>query len=209
MPRTRASRTSSVRDRNVVWKQKVPRGHSSPITWGKRLFLTGVDGGDLVVQSYRRKDGKLLWERKFQMRGEEKFAHVDASEAAPTPVTDGKRLHVYFAAYGLITLTTKGETLWEHPFEFEPSTFGAGASPVLHDGKLFLVRDIAGLSMVHAFDAATGTELWATPRADATRTTRPRSSGATVTARRSSWPARPRCVPTTWRPGSNAGGSRG
>jgi len=28
---------------NVLWKSPVPSGHSSPIVWGDRLFLTGFE----------------------------------------------------------------------------------------------------------------------------------------------------------------------
>lgn len=154
-------------DRNVRWKRAVPPGHSSPVIWGDRLFLTGADGPSLVVLCYRRSDGELLWKKAFETQGKEGFMHRDATPAAPTPVTDGKRVHVYFGAYGLITLNMKGKVVWERKFPVEKSTFGTGSSPVLHDGSLYLVRDVVGLSAVHAFDAATGEERWMTPRAEA------------------------------------------
>ena len=49
---------------NVLWKVKVPgRGHSSPIVWRDRLFLTtAYDGARRVVLCFNRADGKLLWE---------------------------------------------------------------------------------------------------------------------------------------------------
>ena len=41
---------------------------------------------------------------------------------------------------------------------------GAASSPVLHDGRLYVVNDNEEASWVAAFDAATGDELWRTDR---------------------------------------------
>ena len=47
---------------NVLWKADVPgRGNSSPIIWGDRIFLTGVDNGKLVTLGLDRATGKVLW----------------------------------------------------------------------------------------------------------------------------------------------------
>src|SRR3954463_9720183 len=51
---------------NVVWKTTVPgRGHSSPIVWGDRLFLTTADedAGTQTVLAFDRKTGKPLWNK--------------------------------------------------------------------------------------------------------------------------------------------------
>jgi outer membrane protein assembly factor BamB len=154
-------------DRNVRWQREVPAGHSSPVIWGDRLFITGYHDSALQVLCYRRSDGELMWKKEFGMTGREKLLHRDATPAAPTPATDGKRVHAYFGAYGLVTLDIQGNLVWEHEFQVEPGPFGTGSSPILHGDTLFLVRDVAGLSMVHAFDAATGEQRWARPRPEA------------------------------------------
>ena len=154
-------------DRNVRWQQEVPSGHSSPVVWGDRLFLTGHEGSKLLVLCYRRSDGELLWKRAFEMQGKEEFYHRDSNPAAPTPATDGKRVHAYFGAYGLITLDVKGELVWEQKFPVEAGQFGTGSSPILDGKKLYLLRDVGGLSALHAFDAESGKELWVTARPDA------------------------------------------
>ncbi len=50
---------------NVAWKVAVPgRGHSSPIVWADRIFLTSAaeDGSKRSILCFRRSDGKPLWE---------------------------------------------------------------------------------------------------------------------------------------------------
>ena len=112
---------------NVRWQREVPQGHSSPAIWGNRLFLTGFEDSTLLVLCYRRSDGKLLWKREFAMGGTDEFVHRDATPAAPTPATNGTRVHAYFGSYGLITLNMKGKLLWERKFPFEVSEFGTGS----------------------------------------------------------------------------------
>src|SRR5262245_5008822 len=50
---------------NILWKTAVPgRGHSSPIVWGDRIFVTTAydDGVRLSLIAFRRSDGTRLWE---------------------------------------------------------------------------------------------------------------------------------------------------
>lgn len=154
-------------DRNVLWKIEVPAGHSSPVVWGDRVFLTGYDGQTLSILAYDRTAGTLLWRKDLEAAGEEPLLHRDATPAAPTPCTDGERVYAYFGTYGLVALDMNGSLVWEHRFPVAQSSFGTGSSPVLDRGTLYLVRDVTGFSAVHAFDAATGEERWMTSRPEA------------------------------------------
>jgi outer membrane protein assembly factor BamB len=63
---------------NVVWKAEVPgEGHSSPIVWGDRLFLTTAlkETQERVLLSLHRKTGKLLWQQTV-LRAQIGRAHV-------------------------------------------------------------------------------------------------------------------------------------
>src|SRR5215203_3137253 len=35
--------------KNVLWKSELPPGHSSPIVWGDRIFVTSAVEGDVVA----------------------------------------------------------------------------------------------------------------------------------------------------------------
>ena len=39
----------------LLWKRALPPGHSSPIVWDDHIFLTGVEGEQLVVIAVRRR----------------------------------------------------------------------------------------------------------------------------------------------------------
>src|SRR2546425_277448 len=47
----------------MVWKRALPPGHSSPVVWGDRIFLTAFDGKKLELICVSRKTGEVLWRR--------------------------------------------------------------------------------------------------------------------------------------------------
>lgn len=49
---------------NLLWKLALPQGHSSPIVWRDRIYLTAYRGDDLFTMAVDRSSGKLLWERQ-------------------------------------------------------------------------------------------------------------------------------------------------
>ena len=125
---------------NVAWKVPVPGvGHSSPVIWGDRVFLTytSPDGVSCHVISFARKGGKVLWDTEvFQQKPGRKEARN--SYATPTPVTDGERVYVVFGGGGAAALTLDGKVAWtnqDNPFY---SRHGMGASPILYK-DLFII----------------------------------------------------------------------
>ena len=121
-----------------------------------------------------RKTGKLLWERTA-FEGEPKVKrHPKGSHASPTAATDGKRLVVSFGSEGLYAYDLNGKLLWKKDLGLLDSGYyvvpsaqwGYSSSPVIHDGVVIVQADVQKDSFVTALDAATGKELWRTPRAD-------------------------------------------
>src|SRR5438128_3682933 len=83
---------------NVRWKIPIPgKGHSSPIVWGDRVFVTTCleKEQQRVLLCLDRRDGKRLWERVvFTARLEPK--HGLNSYASSTPATNGGYVWVSF-----------------------------------------------------------------------------------------------------------------
>jgi outer membrane protein assembly factor BamB len=69
---------------------------------------------------------------------------------------------VYFGNVGLFAYSLDGKLLWTTRFDPQPMylDFGTAASPVVHDGRVFVVHDNEGKSFVAAVDAKTGKHLW-------------------------------------------------
>ena len=176
---------------NVAWKTDVAgRGWSSPIVWGSRVFLTTVVnqgqseepkkglyfGGNRPeppksqhlwqVMCLDLQDGEILWEKTVHQGPPQTSIHIKNSFGSETPVTDGEQLYVVFGGVGIFCLDFDGELLWTHPLEPHKTRYGWGtaASPVLHDGRLYLVDDNDEQSSLMAIDITTGDEIWKVAR---------------------------------------------
>jgi outer membrane protein assembly factor BamB len=151
---------------NLAWKVAVPPGASSPIVIGERLFLTAFENNKLYTICYASTDGKELWRALAPATKIEEFHPTEGSPAASTPVSDGKRVVVYFGSCGLICYDLDGKEQWkfEMPVAETNNGFGTGTSPVIADGLVFLSRDLIKDSATYAFDLTTGSQKWKTER---------------------------------------------
>ena len=147
---------------NVRWKVPVPAGFSSPVVAGHLIVVTGFENGKLYTLAYSRSDGKEAWRAEAPAKAIEAYHKTEGSPAASTPATDGERLVSYFGSCGLFCYDLAGKELWryEMPTAQTANDFGSGTSPILADGKVYLVRDLATGSKVFASDARTGSLAW-------------------------------------------------
>jgi outer membrane protein assembly factor BamB len=149
-------------DKNVKWKISAPGGLSSPIVAGDQLVITALENGKLYTIAYRRADGQEAWRAEAPAKQLEPYHKIEGSPAASTPATDGERIVSYFGSCGLFCYDLSGKELWK--FEMPPAStagdFGSGVSPIISDGTIILVRDVAKGSKILALDAATGSVRW-------------------------------------------------
>ena len=116
-------------------------GHSSPVLWGDRVFVTGSDARkeSFIVQCLKVADGLEVWsmtrpQKPYRIH---KFNHL----ASSSPATDGKRLVVLVSepgAHTVFALDMDGKKLWERTFETIISNHGSGVSPIFHGDKVVL-----------------------------------------------------------------------
>lgn len=126
--------------RNVRWKLPIPGlGHSSPIVWGDRIYLTtavalerttdelklgdvdaaGIDPAkDLVRHSWRlysidRATGRVAWERVAYEGVPRVPRHAKSSHASATPATNGTFVVALFGSEGLFCFDASGKLLWK------------------------------------------------------------------------------------------------
>lgn len=128
---------------NIAWKIALPgRGHSSPIVWDDRIFVTTAVKGDEVAghsavkhtfngQPFLHPDstdatfkheyrllaidagsGKIVWNRLAAEMAPFDDRHRAGSFASPTAVTDGERVYAYFGTPGLFAYDFDGELVW-------------------------------------------------------------------------------------------------
>ena len=110
--------------------------------------------------------GKVRWEREIRGAVPAQPVHQKNSFASETPVTDGQRVYVYLGYAGLFAFDLRGTPVWSKPMDTPRmrTGWGTASSPVLHEGRLYIVSDNEERSFVAAFDARTGAEMWRTSR---------------------------------------------
>ena len=107
--------------------------------------------------------GRIRWERELYRATPPGKRHLKNTFASETPVTDGRRVYVYFGAIGqLAAFNMSGEAVWFTELDAHNTTLemGTGASPILHGDRLYIVNDNTTRSFVAAYDKDTGSELW-------------------------------------------------
>jgi outer membrane protein assembly factor BamB len=158
-------------DKNVAWKATLPgRGLSSPIVVGRRVFVTACSGprqDRLQVLAIDAKSGKQLWQRSFWATGPT-ASHPKTSMAAPTPVSDGKRIVALFATGDMVTLDPAGNVLWFRSLHEENpgATDGRGlaSSPLFVAGTVVVLIENQNTSFAAGIDLATGKNRWLVKR---------------------------------------------
>jgi outer membrane protein assembly factor BamB len=164
---TKSSLPTRWTEKDYRWQVKLPGpGHSSPVVWGERLFVTSAgDTGKLHILCIDTASGKTHWSREF-LAGPP-AGHKDNNLASSTPTVDGQRVYL---AWGtpkqvvLVALTHEGKEVWRRDLGPYRAGHGFGASPIVHDGVVILSCEQDNKDCLVAADAATGKERWRAPR---------------------------------------------
>jgi outer membrane protein assembly factor BamB len=153
-------------DKDYRWQVKLPgAGHSSPILWGERLFVTAADGEKLHVVCLDAGSGRTLWTREFAAGAPR--GHKDNSLASATPAADAERVYLSWGTPKqtvLIALSHAGKDAWRRELGPYRAGHGFGSSPIVHDGIVILPCEENGKDSLAAVDAATGKDRWRVPR---------------------------------------------
>jgi outer membrane protein assembly factor BamB len=159
-------------DRHIAWKVPLPGGgHSSPVVWGDRIFVTAAIEGDVIpgakavehsmggkpfvhpdsvaadrkhtlkVLALDARTGKTVWEQNAYEGPVHDARHRRSSFAAPTAATDGTTVFAYFGPEGLYAYDMDGKPLWKAVEKFPTLGLGTGTSPVLHQNLVIVQRD--------------------------------------------------------------------
>ncbi len=133
---------------NIAWSAAIPGlGHSSPVVWGDRVFVTsavsdnpnpvfryGPDGrmdrrtdrerNRWFLFALDRDNGEILWSEEVTSGAPEVQRHPKNSYASATPATDGERVVALVATGALAAFDVAGSRLWQ----VELGSINAGAS---------------------------------------------------------------------------------
>ena len=158
-------------DEDYAWRISLPGiGHSSPIGWEQRIFITSgnAETGAVTLQCLDTDSGKQLWDREFG--GKTYPMHEFNSFASTTPTVDAERVYFAWAAGGnmhCVALTHDGKDVWEVDLGRFAGPHGFAASPVVIEQVVCLQVDHGETGEDGALvglDAATGKVRWAVKR---------------------------------------------
>jgi outer membrane protein assembly factor BamB len=139
---------NGIKGESIRWKTPIPGlGHSCPVVWGDRIFLTTAissgqadpkirvgNYGDVAsvndtskhtwqVLCLDRDSGKILW-TKTAYEGVPKIKrHLKGSQANCTVATDGKHVVACFGSEGLYCYDFDGKLLWKRDLSTLDSSF--------------------------------------------------------------------------------------
>jgi len=154
---------------DVRWKVDLPgHGHSSPVAWGDRLFVTcgDKDTAKRIVLGLRASDGGVIWKKEYD--SQPYAMNKMNSYAAATPAVDAERVYVTWTTPSQVTLLVldhAGKEAWRRddvgPFQ---SQHGSGASPIVWEDLVILANDTEEKegreSFILAVEAKTGKTVW-------------------------------------------------
>jgi outer membrane protein assembly factor BamB len=150
----------------VLWSTPLPgKGGSTPVVWGDRIVLTsGVGVGTNGLDGVLGFDwtGKPLWQ--VTLGPQRPGKHRRGSGSNPSPVTDGKRVFVYFKSGTLAALDFEGQVLWktnlQERYGKDTLNWDLGTSPVLAGGNVVVAVMHEGNSYVVALNPDNGEAAW-------------------------------------------------
>jgi len=172
---------------NVKWTADVPGwGWACPVVWGNKVFVTTVVPEEKgvtpskglylgqgvrdpakgihhwMVYCFDLNTGDELWKHEAHVGKPKIPRHPKSTYASETPTTDGKRLYVLFGDLGLYCYDLDGQPLWKHDIEPKKTFFdyGAAASPVVHEDKVYFIYDNQVSSYLMALNAENGEQVW-------------------------------------------------
>lgn len=122
---------------NILWKTPIPGlGHSSPVIWQDRVFITTAVGKDEkpylkvglygaspdnpenFIHHYRvycidRKSGQISWVKTAHSGIPKVKRHIKSSHANCSTATDGSHVVAFFGSEGLYCYNMEGKLLWK------------------------------------------------------------------------------------------------
>jgi outer membrane protein assembly factor BamB len=135
------------KNEHILWNVEIPGlGLSSPVIWGKKLFITtaistsdsdGLKAGiygdigsvednsehDWKLYCINKNSGKILWEKVSTHGIPIQKRHPKSSHANCSVATDGNFVVTFYGSEGLFCYNMKGDLIWKKDFGVLRSVF--------------------------------------------------------------------------------------
>src|SRR5215813_7670338 len=145
---------------NVLWHTPLPEpGNSTPVVWGRRIFLTQAVNGRRTLRCFDRADGHLLWQQG-PVYSQKESTHESNPYCASSAVTDGERVIAWFGSSGLYCYDFDGDEQWHRDLGLQHHIWGWGSSPILHNDLCVLNFGPGEQTFLIAVNKQTGKTVW-------------------------------------------------
>lgn len=150
------------------WQIDLPgQGHSSPVLWGEKLFLTSADveAGERYLICIDANSGKTLWQHGYSFAKHKK--HKNNSFASSTPAVDAKHVYMLWQSRetsSLVAVDHDGKDAWTYDLGPFQGGHGGAISPIVYREMVILGNDHEGHSSLLAVECQTGEVRWQTER---------------------------------------------
>ena len=116
------------------------------------------------VICFDRDTGKVLWDQAVEpVLPEDPYSgqFTQHGYASHTPVSDGKRIYVFFGKTGVLAFDLEGKKLWQTSVGTGsgPHGWGTASSPILYKNLVIVPASAESESLV-ALNQETGKEVW-------------------------------------------------
>jgi len=132
-------------EKDYNWKVNLPGGgHSSPVLWGEKLFVTSGDQqtGNSLLLALNASDGTVLWQKEYAIS---KYRPNKLNSfATATPAVDAEHVYVLLTNPEqtiLAALNHDGTEIWKRTFEGVLCQHGAGTSPIVYDDMVIFTHE--------------------------------------------------------------------
>ncbi|HEY2784384.1 MAG TPA: PQQ-binding-like beta-propeller repeat protein [Fimbriiglobus sp.] len=154
--------------KNALWNVEVPgSGNGSPIVYGGKVFLqaSSDDATTRLLLCYDAKTGNLDWSESVpgHNAAQKGGIHKKNTLASSTPACDGERVYCIFwdgTNISLHAYSLTGKPVWHKALGEFKCEHGAGSSPMVFAGKVYVNYDQNGAAEIDAFDAKSGDLAW-------------------------------------------------
>ena len=132
-------------DDDYNWKVDLPvKGSSSPVLWGKQIFLTGDDAEkkSRSILCLDADSGRILWRRDYIF--DDYRLHRDNDFASATPCVDQDGVIFVWSTPKqvlMIALGLDGKEKWRRDLGSFRGLHGSASSPIIADGLVLLAND--------------------------------------------------------------------
>ena len=154
---------------NVEWKVELPGwGHSSPVVWDDRIYLTAAveQSKERQLLCVSRRDGRRLWKTTV-LKAELERRHRLNSFASATPATNGQYIYVTFLSGNDLVAgcyDPSGKRVWHRTVGPFRSMHGFCSTPVIYKHLLLINGDHDGDAYLVALNRHTGETAWKVAR---------------------------------------------